>query len=64
MKLYYTRSVCSLAVRIIMLELGLACEYESVNLKTKETETGLDFLTINPKGSVPALQINETEILT
>ncbi len=56
MKLYYTASVCSLAVRITLHELGLTCEYESVSLKTKLTETGVDYLTINPKGSVPALQ--------
>lgn len=64
MKLYYTSSVCSLAVRIILHELGISCEYESVNLKTKQTETGTDYLKINPKGSVPALCLNNNEILT
>jgi len=37
MKLYYAKSVCSLAVRIIIHELNLSCEYESVDLKTKIT---------------------------
>jgi len=64
MKLYYTSSVCSLAVRIILHELGISCEYESVNLKTKITETGLDYLKINPKGSVPALVLNNNDVLT
>jgi glutathione S-transferase len=64
MKLYYASSVCSLAVRIIIHELGIACDYEAVNLKTKQTETGADFLTINPKGAVPALRLTNDEILT
>lgn len=64
MKLYYSSSVCSLATRIIIHELGIHCEYESVNLKTKQTETGADFLKINPKGAVPVLQLNATEYLT
>ncbi len=64
MKLYYTQSVCSLAVRIILHELSLPCQFESVNLKTKQTESGQDYLTINPKGSVPALQLDNDEVLT
>jgi glutathione S-transferase len=64
MKLYYTSSVCSLAVRIILHELGISCEYVAVNLKTKQTETGEDYLKINPKGAVPALLLDNNEILT
>ncbi len=64
MKLYYTPGACSLVVRIIINEIGLKSEFESVNLKTKTTETGEDYLTINPKGSVPALQLKNGDILT
>lgn len=64
MKLYYTSSVCSLAVRIILHELGISCEFEAVNLKTKKTEAGVDYLKINPKGAVPALLLDSNEILT
>ena len=64
MKLYFTKGACSLASRIIINELSLNCEYESVDLKTKKTETGEDFLTINPKGSVPVLRLDNDEILT
>jgi glutathione S-transferase len=64
LKLYYSKGVCSLAVRITLHELNINCAYESVNLKTKHTETGMDYLTINPKGSVPALLLNNNEILT
>lgn len=64
MKLYYVSSVCSLAVRIIIHEIGINCEYESVNLKTKQTETGSDFLKINPKGAVPVLVLDDGDCLT
>jgi len=64
MKLYYSSSVCSLAVRIIIHELQLSCEYESVHLKLKQTETGINYLEINPKGSVPALITDTQEVLT
>lgn len=64
MKLYYKSSVCSLAVRIVINELKLNCDYESVDLKSKQTETGIDYLKINPKGSVPALLLNDNNLLT
>lgn len=64
MKLYYTQAACSLAVRITINEIGLKCDYESVDLKAKKTEKGEDFLKINPKGAVPVLKTNDGEILT
>ena len=64
MKLYYAKGACSLAVRITINELGLKSEYESVDLKTKQTETGQDFLKINSKGAVPTLLTDQGEILT
>lgn len=64
MKLYYSKGACSLAVRIIIHEIGIPCEFESVDLKTKQTHTGMDYFTINPKGAVPALILNEGTVLT
>lgn len=64
MKLYYAPGACSLAVRIIMHEIGIDCEYESVNLRTKVTQSNQDFLTINSKGSVPTIVTDNNEILT
>lgn len=64
MKLYYSKGACSLAPRIIINELRVNCDFEAVNLKTKQTETGIDFLKINPKGSVPVLMTDEKDILT
>lgn len=64
MKLYFTKGACSLACRIIINEIGISCEYESVDLMTKKTQAGLDYYTINPKGAVPVLQISQKQILT
>lgn len=64
MKLYYSKGACSLAVRIALHEANIASEFESVDFKTKKTETGEDYLTINPKGSVPALRLDDNTILT
>lgn len=60
MKLYYSKGACSLAIRILIHELGIKSEFESVNLGTKQTETGKDFLSITSKGSVPALLIDDS----
>lgn len=64
MKLYYSRGACSLTCRIIINELQLTCEYEKVDLKTKITEHGDNYLSINLKGSVPALETDDNKILT
>ncbi|MDF2530310.1 MAG: gstB [Gammaproteobacteria bacterium] len=64
MKLYYSKGACSLAVRIVINELNLACEFEAVNLKTHVTENTVDFYSINPKGAVPTLILDKGERLT
>ncbi len=64
MKLYYFPGACSLAPHIVLHEAGLSCEIERVDLAKKETKSGVDFLTINPKGFVPALQLDNGQILT
>lgn len=64
MKLYYAKGACSLSTRIIINELGIACEYERVNFSNKKTEHGQDFNKINPKGLVPTLMLDDGSILT
>lgn len=64
MKLYYTPGACSLAAHIILNEINVDFEIEKVNLDTHRTEKDQDFYKINPKGFVPALEINQGSILT
>ncbi len=63
MKLYYAKGAASLAVRIVINEMNLSCDFEAVDLNTKITETGDNFFNITPKGYVPLLKI-DTETLT
>ncbi|MDB4952779.1 MAG: Glutathione S-transferase [Myxococcales bacterium] len=66
MKLYYSPGACSLSPHIVLREAGRTFELERVDLKTHRTATGVDFYTINPKGYVPALQLDGpgSDILT
>jgi glutathione S-transferase len=66
MKLYYAPGACSLSPHIVAREAGIALELERVDLGTNphRTETGADFTQINPKGSVPALRLNDGQLLT
>jgi glutathione S-transferase len=64
MKLYYTTGTCSLAVRITINELKLSATYQAVNLKTKQLDDGQDYLSINPKGSVPCLALDNGQLLS
>ena len=64
MKLYYAPGVCSLAPHILAHEAGIPLKYEKVDLKAKQTESGRDFAQINPKGYVPALELEDGELLT
>lgn len=64
MKLYFTKGACSLACRIVINEIGLSCEYISVDLKAKRTKNNENFYDINPKGAVPVLVTDDNQILT
>lgn len=64
MKLYLAPGACSLSPHIALREAGLAFDAVRVDFATKQTSDGQDFLQINPKGYVPALETVEGYVLT
>jgi glutathione S-transferase len=64
MKLYYSPGACSLAGHIALREAGIPFESERVDLQSKVTASGADFAAANPKGYVPALMLDDGEVVT
>jgi glutathione S-transferase len=64
MKLYYAPGACSLSPHIALLEAGLPYDLVKVDLRAKKLENGDDYLKINAKGQVPALALDNGELVT
>ncbi|MCI0573211.1 MAG: glutathione transferase GstA [Myxococcaceae bacterium] len=64
MRLYLSPFACSLSPHIVIRELGLPVELVKVDLRTKTTAGGADFTAVNPKGYVPALELDDGQLLT
>jgi glutathione S-transferase len=64
MKLYFAPGACSFCPHVVAREAGLALELVKTDLGTKLTASGEDYRLINPKGYVPALQLDSGEVLT
>ena len=64
MKLFYAPGACALSPDIVAREAGIELALQKVDLKTKTIASEGDYFAINPKGSVPALQLDDGQVLT
>lgn len=64
MKLYYAPFACSLSPHIALREAGVPFELSRVDLRAGKTYDGEDYGAVNPKGYVPALRLDNDEVLT
>jgi glutathione S-transferase len=64
MELYFAPFACSMATRIALYEAGAEARFTEVDLKVKRLLDGSDFFAVNPMGQVPALRIDDGEVLT
>ncbi len=63
MKLYYSTGACSLSPHIVLRESGLPFDAVLASTKTHKLADGTDYYTINPKGYVPLLELDNGERL-
>jgi len=64
MKLFYSPGACSLSPHIVLREAGLPFEPVLASTKTHKLQDGTDYYTINPKGYVPLLELDDGQRLT
>jgi glutathione S-transferase len=63
-KLYYAAGGCSISPHIALREVGASFELHTVNLRTKTLEDGSPFASVNPKAQIPALVLDDGQLLT
>ena len=63
-KLYYSPGACSLSPHIVLCEAGLPFDLVLANLKIHQLADGSDYYTVNPKGYVPLLELNDGQRLS
>ena len=64
MQLFFSPGACSLASHITALEAGVPVELKRADTKTKKLSDGSDYYAINSKGAVPALKLDNGQVLT
>ena len=64
MKLYYAPGACSLSPHIVSREAGIPLELRKVNTKDKTVDGGGDYWKVNGRGYVPALELDDGQVLT
>jgi glutathione S-transferase len=63
LKLYYSPGACSLSPHIVLRESGLPFTPVLASTKTHQLADGTDYYTINPKGYVPLLELDDGQRL-
>ncbi len=64
MKLYFAPGACSLSPHIVLREAGYSFDLEQVNNQEKKTKSGMDYWSVNAKGQVPVLELDNGERIT
>jgi glutathione S-transferase len=64
MKLYFSPGACSLSPHIVAQEVGIPLTLVKVDTAKKTLADGGDFWAVNPKGYVPAMELDNGELLT
>ena len=64
MKLYFSPGACSLSPHIVAREAGLEIVLDKVDMRSKKLSGDRDYLAINPKGYVPAIELDDGQVLT
>ncbi|HEY8608360.1 MAG TPA: glutathione transferase GstA [Noviherbaspirillum sp.] len=64
MKLFYSPGACSLAPHIVAREAGHEIDLVKVDIPNKKTNDGSDYWQVNPKGYVPALLLDNGQVIT
>jgi glutathione S-transferase len=64
MKLYYSPGACSLSPHIVLRETNTPVTLVKTDIRAKKTEDGRNFLEVNPRGYVPALELDDGTVLT
>jgi glutathione S-transferase len=62
--LYFSPGACSMAAHIVLIEAGGAYALERTDTKSGRTESGADYAAVNPRGYVPALQLEDGTVIT
>ncbi len=64
MKLYFSPGACSLSPHIVARAAGIPIELVKTDIRKKTLPDGSDFRAVNPKGYVPALELDDGRVLT
>ncbi len=59
MRLYFAPFACSMASRAALYEAGISADFSQTDIFRKRLEDGSDYRCVNPRGTVPAMELND-----